>query len=196
MLRDLRGPRVLASVRVRAALALGVLVAPLGVNTMAYWSDRVVVEPGTVRAGTLDLKVNGADSLQQAGLSVADMAPGATTAAAFVVRNASTGDNAVLTYTVDATAIDAAPTGTSAALTARVTTGSVKVDGADTVCTGSRMRPSGTSFNGPLVSNPRRLDAGDDQTLCVEATLGSEAPAEGRSTITLTFTAVQKDPNP
>lgn len=187
---------MIGSVRVRAALALGLLVAPLGVNTMAYWSAQVVIDPGTVRAGTFDLTVNGGDSLAEAGLTVADMAPGATTAAVFTVRNASVGDRAALTYTVDATATDTAPTGTSAALSARVTTAStVTTSGTGKTCSGTVV-PSGTSFSGALVSAPLELAVGASQTLCVQASLAAGAPAGGRSTITLTFRAVQKDPNP
>jgi predicted ribosomally synthesized peptide with SipW-like signal peptide len=187
---------VFATARFRAALALGVLVAPLGVNTMAYWSDRVVVEPGSVRAGTLDLKVNGADSLQQAGLSVADMTPGGTTATVFTVRNASVGDHAALTYTVAATATDVAPAGTSAALAAKVTTAGTTSPGpSGATCGGTSLPSSGTTFNGTL-AGPRELGVGESHTLCVQATLGSVAPAGGKSTITVTIKAVQRNPNP
>ncbi|WP_107767207.1 M73 family metallopeptidase [Nocardioides terrigena] len=195
-LRDEPLLHVLGSVRVRAVLALGILVAPLGVNTMAYWSSRVVLAPGTVQAGTLDLTVNGANSLAEAGLTVGNMAPGATTAAVFTVRNASAGGNAVLTYTVHATAADAAPAGTSAALVAKVTTAStVTTSGTNKTCGGTVVTTAAT-FNGPLVAAPRELGVGASQTLCVQASLAADAPAGGRSTITMTFKAVQKNPNP
>ncbi|WP_457206559.1 SipW-dependent-type signal peptide-containing protein [Nocardioides sp. P5_C9_2] len=193
--RDTSGFRVLGSVRVRAALALGVLVAPLGVNTMAYWSSRVVISPGTVRAGSFDLKVNGGDQQVALGLDVVDMARNTSTAAVVTLSNTSTGDNAVMTYTVDAVTADTAPTGTGAALTARVTTASaVTTSSAGKTCEGIVV-PSSTSFAGTLVGTPQSLPAGQSRTLCVQADLGPNAPAGGRTSITLTFKAVQKDPN-
>lgn len=188
--------RVLGSVRVRAALALGVLVAPLGVNTMAYWSSRVVIAPGAVQAGTFDLKVNGGDQQVALGLDVVDMAPNTSTAAVVTLSNASSGDNAVMTYTVDATTVDTAPTGTGAALTAKVTTASaVTTSGTGKTCQGTVV-PSSSSFAGTLVGTPQALPSGQSRTLCIQANLGPTAPAGGRTTITVTFKAVQKDPNP
>lgn len=185
--------RVLGSVRVRAALALGLLVAPLGVNTMAYWSSTVVVRPGAVQAGTFDLVVGGRDALPEAGLTVSDMSPGATTAAEFTLRNASAADHALMTYTLDSTATDTTLTGTAAALSARVTTGPMSSAATGRTCSGQAVQ-TGSSFNGTLVADPRLLTAGADQTLCVEATLGAAAPAGGSARVTLTFKAVQKDP--
>lgn len=185
----------LASTRVRAALALGVLVAPLGVNTMAYWSSRVVVAPGAVQAGTFDLKVNGGDQQVALGLDVADMAANTSTAAVVTLRNASAGDNAVMTYTVGAATTDAAPAGTGAALTARVTTAATVTTTSTGRTCGGTVVPSSTSFAGTLVATPQTLPAGQDRTLCIQATLGPSAPAGGRTTITVTFRAVQKDPN-
>lgn len=193
-LRDIRRPQLAGSVRLRAALALGVLVAPLGVNTMAYWSARAVVRPGPSVAGSFDLKVNGGDALTEAGLTVAGMAPGATTAAVFTISNASIADHATMLYTVSASAVDSAAAGTSAALVAKVTTdAAVTTVGGNRTCAGSGIQ-TGTSFNGTLVGAPRTLAPGASQTLCIQATLGQGAPGGGSSAITVTFKAVQKDP--
>ncbi len=183
------------SARVRAALALGVLVAPLGVNTMAYWSARVVITPGSVQAGRFDLTVNGGDQQVALGLDVVDMEPNTSTAAVVTLRNASDGDNVVMTYTVDAATADSAPTGTGAALTARVTTASAVSTSATGKTCGGTVVPSSASFTGTLVAAPQTLPAGQARTLCIQATLGPTAPAGGRTTITVTFRAVQKDPN-
>ena len=155
--------------RVRAALALGVLVAPLGVNTMAYWSSRVVIAPGAVQAGSFDLKVNGGDQQVALGLDVADMAPNTSTAAVVTLGNASSGDNSVMTYTVDAATADTAPTGTGAALTAKVTTASaVTTSSTGKSCEGTVV-PSSASFSGTLVATPQALPAGQSRTLCIQA---------------------------
>ncbi len=55
--------------------------------------------------------------------------------------------------------------------------------------------PSSASFSGTLVATPQALPARPEPDLCIQASLGSTAPAGGRTTITVTFKAVQKDPN-
>lgn len=197
-LPELRRPRhvpgTIRSVRFRAVLALGVLVAPLGVNTMASWSSRAVITPGPVVAGSFDLKVNGGNALAEAGLRVDAMVPGTSTAAVFTVSNASVADHATLLYTIAAIAADGSPAGTAAALTAKVTTdGATTTTGGGLTCAGTGIQ-TGTSFNGTLVGTPRTLVPGASQKICIQATLAPTAPASGSSTITVTFRAVQKDP--
>ncbi|GAA0652584.1 TasA family protein [Salarchaeum japonicum] len=57
-------------------LTLGAAGAAGGAGTMAYFSDTETSTDNTVRAGTLDLTVNGASDIGGASLSVADIAPG------------------------------------------------------------------------------------------------------------------------
>ncbi len=150
--------------------------------------------PRPRRRRSFDLKVNGGDALVEAGLRVDAMVPGSSTAAVFTVSNASVADHATMLYTIAATAVDGSPAGSTAALTAKVTTDSATTTtGSGLTCAGTGIQ-TGTSFNGVLVGTPRTLVPGASQKICIQATLAPSAPASGSSTITVTFRAVQKDP--
>ncbi len=183
---------LLASGRVRAALALGVLVAPLGVNTMAYWSDTEVIRAGAVVAGDLDLKVNGGDGPLAGGLSVSGLNPGESKAAIYTLSNASRGANAAMQVTITSTSVDSGIPGTTAALSAKITNATT-TDGS--TCAGPSIH-SATSFNGPLlVATPLELAPGTNRVVCVQATAASSAPRGGSAQIAMTFAATLKNPN-
>jgi predicted ribosomally synthesized peptide with SipW-like signal peptide len=79
--------RALRSVRVRAGLSLGVLLLPLGMSTMAFWTDTVTITGATFTGGTLDLSVTGGDPYKSASLAMAAAAPGSTSAEMLTVQN-------------------------------------------------------------------------------------------------------------
>src|SRR5262245_51518747 len=91
------GPARLRSPRLRAALALGVVVALGSVGTLAAWTDQVTVTGATFSAGTIDLKVNGQDSnVSFTTMSLSNMVPGNSTAGVLTVSNSG---SAPLRYT-------------------------------------------------------------------------------------------------
>lgn len=179
-------------VRLRAGLALGA-VACLGVaGTFAYWTDTVPVSGTTITTGTLDLKVNGSDSLPSyTTLSIADMVPGNSTAAVLTVRNAGT---IPLTYYATSTA----STNLGSALTTKVT-GAASTDGSGNAktCSGSTLPNTGSAFGSSLVgtkTDQRSLAASASETICIQATLPSTAASSLQgltSNVTLSFEASQ-----
>ena len=184
-----RGPR---SIRIRAALALGV-VACVGVTgTYAYWTDTAPVSGVTISTGTLDLKINSADSLPSyTALNVSNMVPGNSSAAVLTVRNAGT---AALTYYADSTASGTLGSAFTVKVTADTATGG---SGASKTCPGTALTNSGSSFGNNLIgssANPRGLAASASESLCVQVTLpnGAASSLQGSSSnITLTFNAEQ-----
>jgi predicted ribosomally synthesized peptide with SipW-like signal peptide len=82
----------LRSARTRAALSLGVVLAVASTGTFAYWTDSANLTGTTFTSGTFDVQLNengGAfgDNAAQATLSLANMAPGATSADTFSLKN-------------------------------------------------------------------------------------------------------------
>ena len=86
-----------ASGRIRAVLALGMVLGLSSVGTAASWTDAVQVTGTTFTSGTIDLKVNELQAVTSTTLSLTDMVPGATSADILRVRN---GGTAALTYTI------------------------------------------------------------------------------------------------
>ena len=180
------------SARIRAGLALGVVGLLCVTGTYAYWTDTVPVSGTTISAGTLDLKVNGQDSLPSyTDLSLTSMVPGESTAAVLTVKNSGTVD---LTYYATSTASSDLGSALSVKVTADSSTGgTARVK----TCPGTALTTSGSSFGGNLVgteSNPRKLSSGSTETLCVQASLPASAPSSlqgATSNVTLTFKASQ-----
>lgn len=164
----------LRSVRVRAALALGTVLCVGTTSTLAYWTDSVEVSGTQIVTGTLDLTVNGADPLTGwAGLNLSNMVPGNSAAGVLTVRNAGT---VPLTYYADATASG----DLGAALTVKITGDSATSGSGQTkTCAGTALPNTGTAFGPNLIgssANPRSLNAGASQTICIQATLPAAAP--------------------
>ena len=88
--------RVLCSARVRAALSLGVVLG-LGVTgTYAYWTDGVTIAGTSLTAGSIDLKVNGSDTVTgYTSLNISAMVPGNSTAAVLTVSNSGAAGTSV-----------------------------------------------------------------------------------------------------
>lgn len=182
----------LRDTRIRAALALGAVLAVGVTGTYASWTDSVPVSGITITAGTLDLTVDGQDTEPTyTKLNMTDMVPGNSTAAVLKVKNAGT---IPLTYYVDSTA-----SGTlSPALAVKVTNDSTTSGSSPSVtCGGPPINGSGTSFGSSLLgssSAPLSLAVGAIDSVCIQATLPSDADnnLQGQSTtVTLTFNASQ-----
>ena len=77
-----------SSARLRAVLALGMVLGLGSVGTAARWTDNVAVTGTSFTSGTIDLQINDANAVTSATLSMADMSPGATSAEVFRVKNA------------------------------------------------------------------------------------------------------------
>lgn len=187
--RRQRVVRSLRGVRSRALLSLGLAFAAATTGTLAYWTDDVTVSGSTLSTGTINLQVNGQESIVgYAGLNIANMVPGNSTAAVLTVKNAGT---APLKYTIASTYTDSPPTSVGANLTATVTTAIVVTGSSPTATCGGTQIQTGTSFNGTLVSTPRLLAAGASEQLCLQATFSASAPSSlqgGSTTLNLTFT--------
>lgn len=175
--------------RARALLGLGVLVVALPMGTLAAWTDSVTVTGATFSAGTMDLKVNNGDSaVDFSTLSLANMAPGYTTAGVLTVRNAGT---VPLTYTVAGTVSNTDAKGLGAALVVKYTAdGAVTGSGNARTCAGTALGGWSTSLSGTVLATARPLAVGASETICVQATLPTTAPSSlqgATSTATLTF---------
>lgn len=179
-------------IRIRASLALGA-VGCLGVGgTYASWTDSAPVSGVTISAGRLDLKVNGADAVTNfSDLGLSEMKPGNTSAGVLTVRN---NGNVSLNYSVDATATGAI----GDAIMAKVTpASSANGSGAGRTCPKATLPNSADHFTSDFVGSPkapRRLNADESETLCIQATLPKDADSSlqgGSSAISFTFHARQ-----
>ncbi|QDP94520.1 hypothetical protein FOE78_00040 [Microlunatus elymi] len=187
-----RTRRSLRSMRIRAALALGA-VACVGVaGTYAYWTDSVPVSGVTISTGTLDLKINNADSLPNyTALNLTGMVPGNSSAAVLTVRN---GGTVPLTYYADSTAGGTLGSAFTVKITADTATGG---SGSSKTCPGSTLTGTGTSFGNNLIgssANPRSLAVSGSESLCIQVTLPNSATSSLQGTssnVTLTFNAEQ-----
>ena len=181
--------RALGSVRIRAALGLGVVLSVSVTGTFAHWSDATAVSGTTFGAGTIDLKVNDSDAVTAyAALSIATLVPGNSVAGLLTVKNTGT---AALKYTASSTATNADGKNLRGSLVVKLT-GDTAVTGASpfATCAGSTLAGSQTTLNGPLLSTGRQLAAGAGETVCVQVTLDANAPTtlQGATTdVVLTF---------
>lgn len=183
--------RRLRSARLRAALGLGV-VATVGVTgTFAHWTDSATVAGTTFSTGSLDLKVNGADSVSgYTTLTLTNMVPGNTTAGVLTIRNNGT---VPLKYTALTTATNGDAKNLRGGLVVKLT-GDAAVSGTSpaATCAGAALAGTGTTLGGPLVTTGRLLAVGASETLCVQVTLPAsvtDATLQGATTaVDLTFT--------
>jgi len=180
--RTSRGGGPWRRVRVRALLGLGI-VAVLGTGgTWAYWSDAAPLQGVSLRTGTLSMAVGGATSAD-VGLSLSNLVPGLSAAAAVTVRNTGT---VPFTYTLDSGfgSADADPSQDAVdlldAVVATVAVGGTP-DG-DGCSAASGGTYSGTLADGsgsdPLIgpADAVTLRPGQAQTLCVAVALPLAAP--------------------
>ncbi len=162
--------------RFRVLLGL-VLVGSVGTTgTWAYWTDEASVTGTSITAGTIDLKVNAADSVTgYAALNLSAMVPGSTSAAVLSVGNSGT---APVRYTGASTASNPDGKNLAGALQVKVTADTaVTGSGSSATCAGPAVTGSGTTLNAALLP-ARTLTAGSTAKVCVQVTLpGSAASA-------------------
>jgi len=182
--------RAASSVRLRAALSLGVLALPLGFGTMAFFTDSVSVTGAGVTGGTLDLSVSGGDPYASTSLAMGTAVPGSTSAEVLTVQNVG---NVPLKYS-----LDGGVTGGDAAAMAPYLNLTVRAGGT---------KSGTTCINGTVIYNallttttttdiiattakrgPVAATSGTDP-LCFQVTFGSGAPTalQGKTT-TAVFT--------
>lgn len=183
--------RALSSVRVRAFLALGIVLGFGSVSTMAYWTDSATVTGGTFTSGTLDIKVGSPPvDNNPAGFttnfSMANMVPGSTKDAVLMVNNAGT---VPFTFNIQGVATN---NGGGADQMGSVLRLAVYRTSAGGACTGTPI-DSGLVPTGQILPEQQLLAPGNRE-LCFRATLPSSADAalQGKSSvITLTLNANQ-----
>jgi len=179
----------LRSARVRAVLALGILACLGSVGTLAAWTRSATIPGDTVTAGSVDLLLNGSDGpVAVTSMNLAGMLPGNSTAASLYISNAGFSP---LEYTAVSTATNPDGKGLANSIVLKVTGATVTSGSAPAKsCAGTALPGSGTAFNGDLLSQPRVLQPGESEDVCVMATLASAAPSSvqgGTTTATLTF---------
>jgi predicted ribosomally synthesized peptide with SipW-like signal peptide len=179
------------SARVRAALSLGVVTAIGATGTFAYWTDAATVTGTTFTAGTIDLKVNNADSVSgYTALNLATMVPGNSTAGTLVIKNNGT---APLKYTATSSSTPAVLSG---AMTIKVTGDAAATgSGSSATCAGAALPGSAGTIGGAtgssLLGTGRLLAPGGSETICIQVTLPANAPSSLQGTssdVSFTFT--------
>jgi predicted ribosomally synthesized peptide with SipW-like signal peptide len=185
-----RRKRTRVSQRVQALLALCILALPASVGTFAFWTDDVVITGTTFSTGTLDLRVNGLDTVTgYTTMNLGTMVPGNSVAGVLTVRNNGT---AALKYTAVTAATNTDAKNLRGALVVKVT-GDTSVTGTSpaATCAGTALSGTSTVLNAGLVTTGRLLAAATEEKLCVQVTLPSSAASslQGATTdVTFTFT--------
>ena len=184
-----RSQRVRWTVVLRVVLAVGVVMLLVATGTtLAAWTDATAVTGTTFSSGTIDLKVNGRDTVSDfVGLSATSMVPGASTAGVLVVQNSGT---VPFVYTMRSSATNPDAKGLGAALTYAVTLGPPTGPGLAQTCGGTALATG--NLGGAMVSTGRLLAPGATETVCVQIRLPDTAASslQGATTdVTLTFDA-------
>lgn len=193
----------LSSVKVRAVLCLGIVFAPAGVGTMAYWTDQATIESGTFTSGSLDLTVGAtvADSGELPGtggtyeysqLTIGNLVPGESIARPFVVRNSGT---VPFTYNAGISTENNNLVASGSGLRVHVFTGGTPAN-SGSEASGDRTGtcPGGTSVKDQAVSTTtgsvdlhdvdQQLAPGATKTYCAVITLHSASPNSLQGKIT------------
>ncbi|MFZ2177726.1 MAG: SipW-dependent-type signal peptide-containing protein [Rhodococcus sp. (in: high G+C Gram-positive bacteria)] len=188
-------------VRVRAILALGIVLGLGAVGTLALWSNSAVATSGVFSTGTIDLRVNEVDTYSftgTSGLTMTNMLPGESRAATLQVQNKLS--TLPVTYSMAAGTAAGSPlladyiqlrvfgsASPTNAASGGLNTGS---------CSGAQIASAALRAGAsvPVITAPQPLVAATGtQDLCFVAALAANAPLSVQSqtlaTITLTFNA-------
>lgn len=196
------------SVRLRAALSLGVLVGFGAVGTAAYWTDQATLASTTFTAGTLDLTLDGnlsgqGGSYTKSSLTLTDMIPGESVAVTVSVQNSGT---VGLKYTASAYNTGGLASGLRWTVVANSTSsnsGSASSGNRAGSCSSGTTTASSvtlsTSSGSPttVIGTPRTLASSASENVCIIAALSSSADnsLQGQSaTGTFVFDAAQVTP--
>jgi predicted ribosomally synthesized peptide with SipW-like signal peptide len=183
--------------RARAVMAMGVVLGLGAIATTALWTDSATVAGTTISTGTLDLKVDGQDSVTgYTSLNITNMVPGASVAAVLTIANAG---NVPFTYLASSAATNTPVAKDLAGALQLKVTGATSITGASptATCGGTTLAGTGAALNTGLVTTARPLSAGTNEKICVQITLPSTAAnaLQGASTaVTLQFDASQVAP--
>ncbi len=182
--------------RIRALLALGVVLGLGSVTTGAYWTDDATITGITISSGKLDLKVDGLDNVTgYTSLNISSMVPGQSVAAVLTVSNAG---SVPFTYTATSSATNPDTKNLAGALTMKVT-GATSVTGASptATCGGATLPGTGSTLNGDLLTTQRTIAPGSNEKLCLQVTLPTAATSsvqDATTAVSLQLTAVQVAP--
>lgn len=189
---------MLDSRALRALLSLGMVVGLGATGTYAYWTDTTTITGTTITAGTIDLKASAGPSGFQDNptdfttMNVNTMVPGDTTAGVITIKNSGT---APLTYSATSVGTNGDAKSLATALALKVTLDTATTgSGRAVTCAGAAIAGSGTTI-GLTATNllssatPRTLAAGQEEKICVQVGLPSNAnTALQGATTNLTFT--------
>ena len=189
--RSHRAPRS-RSMRLRAILTLGVFALPLGMGTLAFWTDSVSVTGATFTGGTLDLSVSGGDPVASASLAMSTAVPGSTSAEVLTVQNVG---NVPLKFSLTGGVSGGAAAEMAPYLNLSIRQGGTKsgttcINGTE-IYNAALTTDTATNFIAP--ASAHQLDATTGTTtesLCFQVTFGAGAPSslQGSSTTaTITF---------
>jgi predicted ribosomally synthesized peptide with SipW-like signal peptide len=181
----------------RAVLSLGLVVGFGAVGTLAYWSDTATLSGGAFSAGVLDLKLNGADTLDLTStFKLATMVPGESVAAHVAVQNPAP-SSVTFNYTATGLASGAlAPYLTFEVFLAGTSSNSTNGSGLRVgACTGTTTGAAQVlSSSASVIASAQQLVVGASQNVCIIAKLATSAPTGSQGTsgsVVLTFNAVQ-----
>lgn len=162
------------------AVVLAVVVVTVG-GTWAAWTDSVAVGGTSVTGGTLDVTVDGTNSVTTSSLSLPAMVPGSTSAQVLTVRNAGT---APLKYAVTAslTGGGAGVLSTSTSMRLTVVKDATRATGVTgATCSGGTPLASAVALTdvAGTTAVPLRgpLAPGSSESVCVQLTLALDAPS-------------------
>ncbi len=173
------------------AAVSGFLIAGTA-GTAALWRDQGTINPGTVSIGSLVLlnvdQTSQVKNFQLDAFGSTALAPGTGRQAPVVVKNGGS-----TPFSLDMSGISATPTGQGSLLLGSFTVTVAQVDSV-TSCPAGVASPVGQQlYQGPQQSSARfssqpRLAAGASLVLCLQGSLGSNAPqASGGSGFQLSF---------
>lgn len=191
--------------RVRAILALGIVLGLGAVGTLALWSNSAVTTSGDFRTGVVDLQVKGVKdyvfSATTTPFTMTNMLPGESRAATLQVQN--TLSTIPVTYTMAARTSAGSPTlanylrmtVSGSASPTNTTSGGLATGSCGGTQIGSATLSSTSSV--PVITAPRPLAAATAtdsvQDLCIVVSLAANTPLSEQSRIVsaiiLTFSA-------
>jgi hypothetical protein len=181
--------------RVRAVLALGVLLGASPVATLASWQSARTVDVGSFLTGNLDLRLRDASTTVGTGgtfvnvdLAPAGLVPGESVAASFPVRNDGT---TAFTWLATATASGSlAPGLTFTTYVGGTATNGVSLLDVRTGSCGGTASTSGQTLNGTsktVVTAQPSLAPGASRQVCVLMTLPATATAYAGAAASISY---------
>lgn len=186
--------------RVRAVMALGMVLGLGSVGTMAKWSQTVTAETGLFATGSIDLRINGVVP-EYTFAPIVNLMPGATASGMINLQNEG---EINLAYLMNMkvkpnTTVDATPgfqRGNAASLGDNLRL-DVYAGGTsnDITCSGGTQqlvtqRPmTASDTNVALLNSARSINGGTTDSLCFKVTLLPSAPRDSRTAqVGVTFT--------